>query len=298
MNPRRHGAPVLGGRAVAKWWCRMRPGVTADNMGKPTLAVIEARVRGLIARFEEYLASFDRDPPFTDEQLSHHLETCTLRAEIGNVARAAVNERFLKSLYETLRSWRMQMRGARLVPWAKFRDAFERSAADIASLEGCRLDAPDLEATDAANRVWRLMEKLAISENVSRLVSGTKALHHLLPELVVPIDRAYTGALFGWNNYDWQTAQRKTLRFAFEVFSRVARETRARNYVGDRWRSSYTKLIDNAVVGFCRRHLLDEGSHRRALEAKARELGIWEEVETEARRRAEEILLRRRTSHP
>ena len=109
-----------------------------------------------------------------------------------------------------------------------------------------------------------------------------RLLHHILPELVVPIDRAFTGVFFGWNNHDWQVAQQRSIRQAFEVFARVARETGARKQVGERWRSNFTKLIDNAVVAFCRKHLLDDASYRRALEARAKELGILDEINAEA----------------
>ena len=57
----------------------------------------------------------------------------------------------------------------------------------------------------------------------------------------------------------------------FEVVARAAREAEARKQVCERWRSNFTKIIDNAVVGCC---LLDDASFRRALEARAKELGI------------------------
>jgi hypothetical protein len=109
------------------------------------------------------------------------------------------------------------------------------------------------------------------------------------------MDRAFTGAFFGWNNYDWQVAQRRSIRQAFEVFARAGRETGARKQVGERWRSSVTKLIDNAVVGFCLKHLLDEASYRRALEARAKELGILDKINAEADRIVNEKLSRRRS---
>ena len=64
----------------------------------------------LIAAFDGYLASFDASPAFTEEQLRHHLKTCRLRAEAKSAVLALDNDRFLKALHETLRSWRMQSR--------------------------------------------------------------------------------------------------------------------------------------------------------------------------------------------
>jgi hypothetical protein len=38
-------------------------------------------------------------------------------------------------------------------------------------------------------------------------VPGTKALHHLLPDLVPPMDRAWTGAFFHWSTTAPQNAE-------------------------------------------------------------------------------------------
>lgn len=39
---------------------------------------------------------------------------------------------------------------------------------------------------------WQVIENLGIVRNRSLIVSGTKALHHVLPGLVPPMDRAWT----------------------------------------------------------------------------------------------------------
>jgi hypothetical protein len=256
---------------------------------KPSVEEVNKRIRILTSRFGDYVTAFDEDPAFTDDQLRHHLETCQLRnAEHRAVSAAAIDEQFLKSLWDTLRSWRMQARGARLVEWPQFRTRFGRCIRELEALDGLSLDSADLPVCDVADRVWDLIEKMAISENSAKLVAGTKALHHLLPQLVVPMDRAFTGAFFGWNNYNWQYAQVETLRSAFEVFSRISREVAPAKYIGKNWRSSRTKVIDNAIVAFCRRNLLDESSYVRALEARARELGILDEINAEAKRISEQ----------
>ena len=256
---------------------------------KPSAAEITNRVRMLIAGFGDYVTTFDRDPAFTDDQLRHHLETCRLRdAEHRTAAAAAGDDQFLKSLWETLRSWRMQARGARLVDWPRFRLAFTACLEDIGALDGLSLDNRALPVRAVADKTWHLIEKLAISENSSKLVAGTKALHHLLPKLIVPMDRAFTGAFFGWNNYNWQHAQAETLRSAFDVFAQIDRDVAATKYVGPKWRSSGTKIIDNAIVAFCRANLLDESSYIRPLEARAKELGILDDIKAEARRIADQ----------
>lgn len=48
-------------------------------------------------------------------------------------------------------------------------------------------DAPNVQ--NVSNRIWGLLDGLRIVENQARLVSGTKTLHHMLPDLIVPMDR-------------------------------------------------------------------------------------------------------------
>jgi hypothetical protein len=95
-----------------------------------------------------------------------------------------------------------------------------------------------------------------IVENISKLVPGTKALHHLLPDLIVPEDRAYTQRFFGYHNPEFQGqygSQKPVFVNTFVTFARIARAVDVASYVGtgQPWRTSRGKVIDNAIVGFC-----------------------------------------------
>jgi len=65
----------------------------------------------------------------------------------------------------------------------------------------------------------------------------TKALHHVLAELVVPMDREYTQTFFGWHAEE------------FGAFVQIARLVNPSQYVNIGWNSSRTKVLDNALVG-------------------------------------------------
>jgi len=88
-------------------------------------------------------------------------------------------------------------------------------------------------------------------DNKAPLVAGSKALHHLFPDLVVPIDRAYTRRFFGWWANQFQNKQEEFFASAFGQFASIARAVNPQSYVGTRWRSSRTKVLDNAIVAFC-----------------------------------------------
>lgn len=246
---------------------------------------LEARTRNLIARFADYVQAFGATPAFNDEQLRAHLKTLALRSQLGSAAAAAKSAEFAKALRRTLELWRMNTRGAKLVPLSAFEASLQRCAADIVSFEDDHLEAEALDAAAAAERLWSLIDRLEISATGVRLVACTKALHHLLPNLVVPMDRQFTGAFFGWNTHDWQVKEERLFKSGFVVFGEIARKTNPSRYVGNGWNTSPAKVLDNAIVGYCRDTLLDRASHEKAVIARAKELGIYDQIVAEAKLR-------------
>jgi hypothetical protein len=120
----------------------------------------------------------------------------------------------------------------------------------VAALQRQHIDAVDLDAPVVAASVWNIIEQLDIVENRSLVVSGTKTLHHLLPDLVPPMDRANTQLLFQWSTAKFQKRQREFFELAFVVFADVARRVDPQRYVGTNpWHTSKSKVLDNAVVG-------------------------------------------------
>jgi hypothetical protein len=203
----------------------------------------------LIASFRSFLAAFDKHCPFTRYQLKCHVDTLSLRRRLGSAKAALDDDSFHRSLYETLRAWRIGARASNLRAFADFRDALHAQTTAIVEFDGLTIDQPDLDATRVGAALSRLAQSLDIVDNKTRIVPGSKALHHLLPELVVPIDRAYTQPFFQWANPTFQHFPERCFREAFDSFARIAREANPSQYVGDGWYTSRAKIIDNAIVG-------------------------------------------------
>jgi hypothetical protein len=219
-------------------------------MGSRLVPEAADRTRELVEHFPRYVSEFDQNPPFSDEQLRSHLVTVRRRRALGTASKAVGDENFLRLLYETLKLWRTAQRKAKLVPFRDFELAFRNRQAEISALEAHKLEDPNLDATQTAAALWNIIVTLPISDNHAKLVSSTKALHHLLPDLIVPMDRAFTGAFFSWSNYEWQVIQERSFKHAFNVFARIAVLTTPSQFMGEGWRTSGTKIIDNAIVGF------------------------------------------------
>jgi hypothetical protein len=165
--------------------------------------LIKARVAKLTSGFEHYMQVYDDQVSFTSKQLAAHRSCLTLREEAGSVAAAVRDDQFVRALRQTLRAWQVGVRGGRLVPDGEFAGALRAALPRLEALEGLTIDAADLSAA-VPEQLWRLVESLGVVENKAKIVAGMKALHHLLPDLVVPMDRAWTGKFFQLHPPEWQ----------------------------------------------------------------------------------------------
>lgn len=235
--------------------------------------LIGARVAKLIEGFGRYVRAYDDRVPFTGEQLKAHRQTVALRRQAGSVRAAVESEQYLASLRQTLLAWGVGRRASRLVPEDEFAAALRRVVPRIAALESRSIN--DVEDTDEiAGQLWLVIESLGVVTNKAKLVAGTKTLHHLLPDLVPPMDREWTGLFFQFHLPEWQDpkSQRRILQLAYRQFAVVARRTRPEQYAsGTDWRTSRTKILDNALIGFCK---LELGSQPPAAEDTANQVAF------------------------
>jgi hypothetical protein len=212
---------------------------------------VKARVAQLITGFGEYVQAYDDNPPFSPEQLRVHRRTVALRQQAGSVRAAVDNGTFVESLYLTLRKWRIGQRQSKLVSLDDFKAALRAVLPRMEQLERVAINGAGLPA-NLTEQVWKLVYSLGVVENNAKIVAGTKTLHHLLPNLVPPMDRDYTRAFFGFPNPalgDYR--QPGVFRDMYDHLAEIARQVRPKAYVtGSGWRTSRTKILDNAVVAF------------------------------------------------
>jgi hypothetical protein len=204
----------------------------------------------LVEKFPAWVAYFESKGPFRKYgQLEYHRETIGRRLELGSAAVALTDEPFQRALYKTLRAWGIGLRRSRLKPFDEFAAILSRQKEAVAKFETMILDDPLMDVDATTDALWTLMLQLPIVENTAMLVPVTKALHHVLPELLVPMDREYTQQFFGWQNPQFQYGQRDCFVEAFNAFARIARAVNPSQYLNRGWNSSRTKVVDNALVG-------------------------------------------------
>jgi hypothetical protein len=205
-------------------------------------------VADLIAGFDDYVDRYDREVPFQRSgQYRLHRHTIERRRLHRSVVDAIADDEFTRLLHESLQAWGIGKRASVLVPSAQFRQVLAAAAADLRRLDDVVLDQ---SATGVVDDLWALVDGLAVVDNVSRIVPGTKTLHHLLPDLVPPMDRAWTGRFFEWNAAHLQQNQQRTFGEAWVHLCHIADETAPERLVGAGWRTSRTKVVDNAIVAY------------------------------------------------
>jgi hypothetical protein len=216
---------------------------------------MENRVGQLITGFRSYVESFERSRLFTGPSLYFHLRTLERLKQHSAPSVAITDDTFLESVYATLTAWgmhRMGPGGAKLVNFTKFKDGFLAQQSAIRDVESTLLR--DIKGDDVATvgqRIWDIVSSLTVGVGQTKIVSGSKALHHVLPDLVPPIDREYTLRFF----YGHKALSRGDEESFFEMFPCLHRiAVSCRNEVdsslGTGMNTSATKIIDNAIVGY------------------------------------------------
>lgn len=185
-----------------------------------------------------------------------------------------LEQRHIEMLYATLAAWGMHRMGpeaktkAKLTDWDTFRESLLMWSDDLNPLRKRRMidmNEPDYHASLDQLRPYYNSLRLSVSK--STIVINSKALHHLLPELIPPVDRQYTVRFFespadrwrdGSGKYrqvrlpkglDAQFSLFKDLclkirRLSTEVGKEILEEQRTR------YGTTAPKAIDNAIVKF------------------------------------------------
>lgn len=223
--------------------------------GPKVLARIEERVSALCRSFPQCVAEFEQAGQFTGPSLYFHTKTLARWAAHASVSDLFDDEQFFDFLYATLTAWGLHRMGpgnTKLVDLDVIRASFKSHEGAIGALRGLTLGAgPARDVPHVAREIWRVVASLKVSVAEARIVANSKALHHVLPNLVPPIDREYTFRFFyGRNNLSIEEGE--AFQEMYAALDRIARSNLAaiQEYVGRGWHTSHAKVVDNAIVGF------------------------------------------------
>ena len=188
------------------------------------------------------------DLQFYRDIIAKHRKVADLNALIAS-------DDFLHRIWATLEKWDMNKRRAKLVDVSTMCASIRSHQERLVSLYRYRLE--ELAEDDIEEVLEQLSELfcgLKIMATKRRIVGVSKALHFLLPDLVMPIDSSNTmQAFYGYNRYsDSAENEFKTFTDIFLRSQRIAKwlELSKSDISGLRWSCSVPKLIDNAIFGY------------------------------------------------
>ena len=191
--------------------------------------VISSEARDRIKRFKKEFKTdphrlLDSMPDVGDAKWrGPHAETIRLRNGYSSPSEAANSTLFVSNLLKTLKAWDWGKRGASPVPHCQFRSEVRRAAGKVDYLGSMRLDEiGDVDAEQIGNALWKTISELQMTGANAKLVYGTKAVHHLLPQLIPPMDGNYTAKFFGTENRLY-TNEKGAFNDMFHEFVHLAR---------------------------------------------------------------------------
>lgn len=158
-----------------------------------TLRMMDDRLKKLKDNFDAFVEHFDNTPNFSGPSLYFHQKTINILRNNSLLA-AFENELFFEYLYATLASWGLHKMGkmnAKLVDFDNFKGSITSQRERFLLLGDKRITELSID-TPIVNQLQKLMENLKISKGKTKLVYNSKTIHHLLPDLMPPIDRQYT----------------------------------------------------------------------------------------------------------
>jgi len=167
---------------------------------------------------------------------------------------------FLKLAYQTLIEWGMDSRAAKLVDFQTFKDSVSNYTRELEELSSYRIcDLNQERVNDLLSKIMVLFTGIRVMSSKCHIVGGSKTLHFLLPDLVMPIDRTYTLTFY----YGKKDVCFPTIKKEINIFNRIFTDAyrlvqqlslSQADVDGYSWNQSIPKLVDNAIIGYIKSH--------------------------------------------
>jgi hypothetical protein len=249
-----------------------KPIYTAGKSLKPKKArfslniqSIEERVNDLIRNFSHYLWYFGDNIKFSGPSVYFHKKVIEKIRQMEGYDQLFDDNFFFEYIYATLAAWGMHRMGeetAKMADFHEFKESICESKEQILDLSGFKLQAiPDENLNTVKNKLASLFSNLRIMESETKLIGNSKALHHLLPDLVPPMDRQHTLRFF-YGNTNITRGEEEIFLELFEKFRGIAMQLGDEKFKFEGFNTSLPKIIDNAIMGYVMMKLLKESNRQ------------------------------------
>jgi len=205
--------------------------------------------------FQHYIDLTNQTFREESDSKSCYLRLMAKYCETKNYKDLFADDSYMRLAYRTLEEWNMNQRGARLVDLSEFKQSILQNEDSLEELSKYRLEL--VKWGELLRTVFPLLKPLfndmRIMNSGARIVGVSKALHFLLPNLVMPIDRTYTLNFFYLGSGYSQNPEKEFRYFkeVFEEYVKVVQDlglsAQDVDHIG--WNTSIPKMIDNALIG-------------------------------------------------
>lgn len=214
--------------------------------------------------FKKYVDAFySKKPPFPESSFYFHDRVVKIVKKTSEYEKLLTDTRFLELVYAVLSAWGMdRMDGrARLVSFKDFRRNIEDNSPLLQELFLFKLNEfDDRKWWKIKDELKNLFRGLRIMKGYSQLDGVSKTLHHLLPDLVPPMDRAHTLKFFYGTKksapYFPPNKEADKFLEILDQFRDICKKLNlTENDFEREWDTSIPKLIDNAIIGYVKSEL-------------------------------------------
>lgn len=227
-----------------------------------TLALMSSKTSELLASFPECVSRFDdatiEEKTFGGPSLYFHF-ACISEFASASVAAKLESTKFFEYLYATLASWGMHRMGktpTKLRNFLEFKAQILARRGALIRLEPYNIwSLTESDLVAIRSDLDAVLDTMSVGKGNARLVANTKILHHIVPNLVPPVDRANTLAYFGLGTE--LPSQKQASSIWWHVFPAfISVSTQWREFIQSKvdlsvenWHTSFTKVLDNAIIG-------------------------------------------------
>jgi len=226
-----------------------------------------------------YNLAHDIEKDFGGPSIYFHIES------IKELKNNFLSNRHIEMIYATLASWGMHRMGppnetkTKLTDFTEFKDsilAFREVFNSLRSLDLRTIPDDDLEDI-LQKELKNIFCDLKVSISDSILVANSKTMHHILPNLVPPIDRQYTVRFFYYSKSEFYNRKYKfksislpsAIDAQFQYFCEIIKyfkKISTNNYfnnilIGDNsFNTSVLKVLDNLIMAYIKSTRMINGS--------------------------------------
>ncbi|MBO5817450.1 MAG: hypothetical protein J6R26_05855 [Paludibacteraceae bacterium] len=166
-----------------------------------------------------------------------------------------LSERHIEYVYATLVAWgmhRMGPTGAKMPNFEVFQKSILDQKATLIELQGKRIEEINADEIDSViEKLCEICSSIAGSKSQSHLVSGSKTLAHILPNLVCPMDRQYTYRFFETKSKDTEIDIFKYVMCSMWKFYQNPIHVKSiKPLLGQTFNENFPKIFDNLIIEY------------------------------------------------